>query len=75
LLHKESDFLDYFLGTFTLSKALYMHWGVEHLYGHHRNVATPNDPATSKKGKKNIITKKNKFLIIFHSFYKKMFFF
>jgi len=25
-----------------------MHWGEEHLTGHHENVATPEDPATSK---------------------------
>lgn len=37
----------------TMSKALlmpclYMHFFFEHNYGHHKNVATPEDPATSK---------------------------
>ena len=26
----------------------YLHWGSEHLYGHHKHVATPKDPATAK---------------------------
>lgn len=28
---------------------LYIHWTVEHVIGHHRNVATPKDPATAPK--------------------------
>ncbi|MDG2371302.1 MAG: alkane 1-monooxygenase [Flavobacteriaceae bacterium] len=37
----------------TLSKilyipCLYMHFYIEHNFGHHKNVATPQDPATSK---------------------------
>ncbi len=27
-----------------------MHFTYEHLYGHHRRVATPEDPATAQKG-------------------------
>ena len=27
---------------------LYMHFYLEHNFGHHKNVATPLDPATSK---------------------------
>ncbi len=27
----------------------YGHWGVEHVFGHHKNVATPNDPVSAKK--------------------------
>lgn len=41
--------IDYMLGMMTLSKALYIYWGTEHVYGHHKNVATPGDPATSKR--------------------------
>ena len=26
----------------------YLHWGPEHLHGHHKHVATPKDPATAK---------------------------
>jgi len=41
-------------GEQTLSKllllpCLYMHFYLEHNFGHHKNVATPEDPATSKK--------------------------
>lgn len=26
----------------------YLHWGTEHLHGHHKHVATPEDPATAR---------------------------
>jgi alkane 1-monooxygenase len=38
------------LGTYTYSKILYSHFFYEHNSGHHRNVATPDDPATARKG-------------------------
>ena len=47
LYHKQ-DFLGRFVGCAAMSKSFYMHFFIEHLYGHHRNVATPKDPATSK---------------------------
>ncbi|EAR84610.1 fatty acid desaturase (macronuclear) [Tetrahymena thermophila SB210] len=47
LFHKNGWF-DIFMGTFTLAKNLYMHFAIEHIYGHHRNVATHKDPATSR---------------------------
>ena len=47
LMHKDNK-LDQFFGMVTLSKNLYMHFFIEHVQGHHRNVATPLDPATSK---------------------------
>lgn len=31
-------------------KNLYMHFTYEHLFGHHRRVATPEDPASAAKG-------------------------
>lgn len=31
-------------------KNLYMHFTYEHLFGHHRRVATPEDPASAEKG-------------------------
>lgn len=31
-------------------KNLYMHFTYEHLFGHHRRVATPEDPASADKG-------------------------
>lgn len=33
-----------------MSKSLYMHFTVEHLYGHHKNVGTPSDPASARLG-------------------------
>lgn len=31
-------------------KNLYMHFTIEHLFGHHKKVATPDDPASADKG-------------------------
>jgi alkane 1-monooxygenase len=33
-----------------MASVLYPHFCVEHVHGHHRNVATPADPATSRRG-------------------------
>ncbi len=33
-----------------LLPSLYMHFTMEHNLGHHKNVATPKDPATARKG-------------------------
>jgi alkane 1-monooxygenase len=33
-----------------MAKNLYMHFSYEHLYGHHRRVATPEDPASAEQG-------------------------
>lgn len=38
------------IGTVHMSKNLYMHFTYEHLYGHHRRVATPEDPASAPQG-------------------------
>lgn len=47
IFHKADKF-SRFLGWAHMSKSLYIHFFSEHLYGHHKNVATPLDPATSK---------------------------
>jgi alkane 1-monooxygenase len=47
IFHKADSF-SRFLGWAHMSKYLYMHFFSEHLYGHHKNVATPLDPATSR---------------------------
>lgn len=49
IFHKQGFFYR-FLGTIHMSKNLYMHFTYEHLFGHHRKVATPEDPATSFYG-------------------------
>lgn len=33
-----------------MSKNLYMHFTYEHIFGHHRRVATPEDPASAEQG-------------------------
>jgi alkane 1-monooxygenase len=47
LFHKK-DVFHKFLGVSTLSKIFFMHFYIEHNYGHHRNVATEEDPASSR---------------------------
>ena len=47
LNHKINKF-ENILGTLNLSKSFYMHFIIEHNQGHHRNVATFDDPATSR---------------------------
>lgn len=47
LVHQTNRF-EKFLGNVILCAVSYTHWGVEHVYGHHRHVSTPNDPASSR---------------------------
>ena len=49
LVHRKSRF-ERVLGAVLLATVCYMHWGIEHLAGHHRFVATPRDPASSRFG-------------------------
>ena len=39
-----------FMSKLMLSTSLYMHFFIEHNRGHHRNVGTPEDAATARKG-------------------------
>ena len=45
--HRKSR-VEQFLGKLLLLPALYMHFFVEHNFGHHLKAATPEDPATAK---------------------------
>ena len=47
--HKKES-LDRWLAKLTLAPVAYGHFYVEHARGHHKNVATPHDPASSKMG-------------------------
>lgn len=38
------------MGEALLSLTSYPHFAIEHVYGHHRHVATPHDPATARLG-------------------------
>lgn len=48
LVHRVKTQLEPILGQMMLLTALYMPWGLEHVVGHHRRVATPEDPATAR---------------------------
>lgn len=48
LVHRPGGILKW-AGFFTLWILNYGHWGVEHVYGHHKNVATELDPVTARK--------------------------
>lgn len=49
LTHKNNTF-DRWLARLILSPMAYGHFFAEHVRGHHRNVATPNDPTSAKMG-------------------------
>lgn len=51
VFHKPGLFHKY-LGTLHMVKNLYMHFTYEHLYSHHRKVATPEDTASGPQGMK-----------------------
>lgn len=46
--HRKSK-LENIMGKALLLPALYMHFYIEHNYGHHRHVGTPEDPVTAKR--------------------------
>jgi alkane 1-monooxygenase len=47
LIHRSSR-VDRILGGVLLALVSYLHWAIEHVAGHHRRVATPEDPATAR---------------------------
>ncbi len=47
--HKK-EALERWLAKITLAQVFYGHFFVEHNKGHHKNVATPNDPASARLG-------------------------
>lgn len=49
LIHRSSR-VDRILGGVLLALVFYLHWAIEHVAGHHRRVATPEDPATARLG-------------------------
>lgn len=49
LCHRPSK-LDHYLSHVTLMPLFYNHFRIEHAYGHHKRVATPEDPASSQMG-------------------------
>ena len=49
LMHKSNKF-EQFLAEVLMTAVSYPHFCIEHILGHHKNVATPNDPATARFG-------------------------
>jgi alkane 1-monooxygenase len=47
-LGHRQDSPERFLGKLLLLPSFYMHFFIEHNYGHHLNAATPEDPATAR---------------------------
>lgn len=50
LQHRVNMKLEPFLSRIMLLTTFYMHWAIEHVAGHHKNVATYEDPATARMG-------------------------
>ncbi len=50
LAHRVNGKMEPLLSKIMLWTVCYLHWGLEHVVGHHRNVATPEDPATARIG-------------------------
>lgn len=49
LIHRPGRF-ELGLGDVLLALVTYPHFAIEHVYGHHRHVATPADPVTAREG-------------------------
>lgn len=47
--HRTTQY-EQFMSKFLLLSALYMHFYIEHNRGHHKNVATDEDPASARRG-------------------------
>ena len=47
MFHKHG--ISKYIATAHLIKNLYCHFSYEHMYGHHRRVGTPEDPASAEK--------------------------
>ena len=50
LTHRKKDKFDMFIGNWLLSFSWDCNFAIEHVYGHHKNVCLPNDPASAKRG-------------------------
>ena len=50
LTHRKKDKFDMFVGNWLLSFSWDCNFAIEHVYGHHKNVCLPEDPASAKRG-------------------------
>ena len=49
LIHRQNKYMRG-IGVLLLVLCCYGHFRIEHVYGHHKNVATKEDPATARRG-------------------------
>jgi alkane 1-monooxygenase len=49
LMHRQS-YMERAMAEMLMTLCTYAHFCIEHVYGHHTNVATPSDPATARFG-------------------------
>ena len=50
LTHRKKNKFDMFFGNWLLAISWDCAFALEHVYGHHKNVGLPKDPATAKRG-------------------------
>ena len=50
LVHRKKSKFDMFMGNWLLAFSWDCAFAVEHVYGHHKHVGLPSDPATAKRG-------------------------
>ena len=50
LVHRKKSKFDMFMGNWLLALSWDCAFAVEHVHGHHKNVGTPSDPATARRG-------------------------
>ena len=50
LAHRKKNKFDMFVGNWLLAFSWDCTFAIEHVYGHHKNVCLPEDPATGKRG-------------------------
>ena len=55
MAHRKKNKFDLFVGNWLLAFSFDCNFAIEHVYGHHKNVCLPEDPASAKRGE-NIYT-------------------
>ena len=55
LAHRKKNKFDLYVGNWLLAFSFDCNFAIEHVYGHHKNVCLPEDPASAKRGE-NIYT-------------------
>jgi alkane 1-monooxygenase len=50
LAHRKKNKVDLFIGNWLLAFSFDCNFAIEHVYGHHKNVCLPEDPASAKRG-------------------------